>query len=746
MKENNHNVKKNIKGRSQLKWTLFLLTFLIVILQFYSLLYKLPFDASMSNKKMGFFNLFLYNLTQSFSLWIPLIEFIVAQIILQIALTLLVYFCTIKTSTLFKSCKNVFSVGLILWFSAQMCILVWNIFLYPYSYYSLSLQPIIATVIGNITFVMLLIVTTIISLTAIVLAMICTAKQRPKIFFSIFIIFLLAFSGVFSVKHMQIPQKNMTANPNVILIMTDSLRPDYVNLKIHNHYVLPHLQSLLKDSIFFPNSFTTLGRSTPGLVTMLTGKYPKNNGARFNLIENQELKLNDSLTNILKKQGYKTLLFTDSLQFINVSPEYGFDKIFGPRRGIYDFIFTFINDLPISNLLMNTPVGEWLFPYNYANRISYHTYTPNAFVSFFNRHLQFLKIDKPTFMVIDLTLPHWPYVWAKQPLLPALPYRYLDSLKALDKQLGMILPILQQKNMLDKAILIVASDHGDSFGVPGERYIREQKYIGPKERLNYITKYPYSVQTKESANKLIGLDTSTGHGTDLLSASQLNTTLAFRLYGNQYQPKTVPARVALIDIAPTILDLLNLPIADKDGISLKQLMLNPYNTNSFARRPIFLESEIEIPTIDVTVKNQSRSAINHLIDQYADLYYVNLDTQTLVLKSEAVKKLLKDKQRGVMKENWLLVHFPGTNNTQSEIINDTKQELDQCYYAYAIENKTAEKKYVCYLARPSSPYYVLINLNNYQWQILFDKEAQQNPVFKNLLQELKQFYGNEMLR
>lgn len=746
MKENTITKKKS-NGRSYLKWSFFVLTFLITIVQLYSLIYKLPFDASMSNKKMGFFNLYLYNLTQSFSLWIPLVEFIVAQILLQVLFVSLIYFCTVQSCKLLRQQQHVLMFGIILWTAAQFSLLLGNLFLFPYSYYGLLLQPMMTSIFGYYLLISLFILAISVCVIAIILTIIASLKMHPRLGGTVLLIALGLLLLSTLLNEMHIPQKSNSKYPNVVLIMTDSVRPDYLNSKINNKYQLPHLHRLLHNSVFFPNAFTTLGRSTPGLVTMLTGRYPKNNGARFNLIENDQLKLSDSLPQVLKHYGYETLLFADSLQFINVDTAYGFDKVFSPEHGIYDFIFTFANDLPLSNLLMNTPVGQWLFPYNFANRVAYHTYTPDAFTCFFKHHLHFLKLNKPVFIVIDLTLPHWPYVWARQPNLPSIPDRYLDSLKALDGQLGELIKNLQQKNILQNAILVVASDHGDSFGVPGERYIQEGNYIGPKDRLSYITKYPYSIKSPRSSNAaVIGLDTSSGHGTDLLSASQLNTTLAFQFFGQQLPPRMINTRVALIDIAPTLLDFLNLPLLpNSDGLSLKPLMLNSQFDKNFMIRPLFLESEIDIPTIDVTQRNQSRSVIHHLIDQYADLYYIDLDNLQLVLKPQAVKKLLKEKQRAIMKDGWFLVHFPGTSHTQSQLINDSQQELAQCYYAFPIQNEKPGKKYICYLPQPTQPYYVLINLQSYQWQILFEKEAQQNPVFNKLLMDLKKFYGDELL-
>jgi hypothetical protein len=226
--------------------------------------------------------------------------------------------------------------------------------------------------------------------------------------------------------------------------------------------------------------------------------------------------------------------------------------------------------------------------------------------------------------------------------------------------------------------------------------------------------------------------------------TQLRTTLAFRFYGFPYQPKIISERVALTDIAPTIVDLLNLPpLNNIDGLSLKPLFMGDQETSQFIKRPLFLESEIEIPLIDLTKNGQS--TVQRLVDQYANLYTVDLETFNLVLKPDAVKRLLSEKQRGIIQDDWLLVHFPGKNNKQSLIIESDSPDLNKCYYYSTTKDITPSEKtkYICYTAMPTEPYYVLVNFKTNEWRIFFENEKNTHPIFSQLLNELKNFYRNE---
>jgi predicted AlkP superfamily pyrophosphatase or phosphodiesterase len=156
-------------------------------------------------------------------------------------------------------------------------------------------------------YLFLLIISSLVIIFAMITAFLNFFKKK-KIYSAVFISLLfIFFASLFLPLQLHSGKTvNQSNKPNVILILTDSLRPDfYDNKKTNNDY--PNLSNVLKKSFYFTNAFTTLGRSTPGLVTILTGKYPKNSGARFNLINNKNINFDNSLNEILKKEGYKTI-------------------------------------------------------------------------------------------------------------------------------------------------------------------------------------------------------------------------------------------------------------------------------------------------------------------------------------------------------------------------------------------------------------------------------------------------------
>src|SRR5204863_1260045 len=130
----------------------------------------------------------------------------------------------------------------------------------------------------------------------------------------------------------------------------------------------PHMDEFLNQATVFSESLTPLARTFPSWVSILTGAYPKNSNVRYNLSDQITFDLKQTLPSILRDHGYKTIYAIDETRFSNINESYGFDQIVAPPTGFNDFLIGTINDFPLSNLLVNTILGKYLFPYSYANR------------------------------------------------------------------------------------------------------------------------------------------------------------------------------------------------------------------------------------------------------------------------------------------------------------------------------------------------------------------------------------------
>ncbi len=209
-------------------------------------------------------------------------------------------------------------------------------------------------------------------------------------------------------------QKSPAKKPNILLIMADDMGYSDVNCYGSN-IATPNIDNLAKTGIRFTN-FYNAARCCPTRASLLTGLYPHEAGMGSmvsSISSNREPGpyqgyLNDSCLTIaeaLKFAGYKT--YMSGKWHVGEKPEYwprkrGFDRYFGLISGASSY-FEIIKDQPrVRQMALDDSL--WFPPRNgfyMTDAISDHA------VSFLNEHYQ-KDSDKPFFLYLAFTAPHWP--------------------------------------------------------------------------------------------------------------------------------------------------------------------------------------------------------------------------------------------------------------------------------------------------------------------------------------------------
>ncbi|RMX17965.1 sulfatase [Legionella jordanis] len=442
---------------------------------------------------------------------------------------------------------------------------------------------------------------------------------------------------------------------NVIFIGVDSLSAQYINPNL-----TPNIYKFAKDSTAFRETITPLARTFPAWTSILTGDYPLHHGARYNLMPSDEVNKNGSLAWVLKNKGYETIYVTDDRQFSKISYDFGFDHILGPKAGVNDFLLGTFYDFPLSNLLINFKISHWLFPYNHLNRASYFSYYPTSLHNALLDAIKTRTTQAPLFLAVHFTLPHWPYVWASSS--PAgitndfsfyeREDLYLKAIHEADTQVGRTLDSLEKEGYLNNSLLLILSDHGEAIYRKGSRAIDRKKYQGndPEHLADYFRRKTTTT-----------LETSVGHGSDLLSPSQFHSLLYFKIFKNSQllnRKQVIDERASLIDIAPTILSFLNIRSSKSfDGISLLHAILNGKTLPS---RAIFMESGA-LPNYLVSEKN---------LTQLAKLMYqVNPKNNWLEIRKDRIPLFDAMKLYAILEGDWLLALYPDDYQYISILLN-----------------------------------------------------------------------------
>jgi arylsulfatase A-like enzyme len=516
-----------------------------------------------------------------------------------------------------------------------------------------------------------------------------------------------------------------SAKPNIIIIGIDAMRPDFVGYYNKGVTITPHIDAFLQSGIPFSDAYTALPRTFPSWTSILTGSYPIHTGARGNNTDLSEIAVDATLPKSLQKAGYETIYSTDDTRFNNTNASFGFDHVVTPPMGLNDFLIGTVNDFPLSNLIITTPLGRLLFPYNYANHGTPITYDPKNFTHLLNEALQ-QREQKPLFMAVHFTVTHWPFYWFNDKLAGECNEicRYQAGIGAADKQMAKFFEILQANKLLDHAIVILLSDHGMSMGLPGDRVTSVDHYQGDKAHAKKLTVMKYSSAPAFSMDfkHNYGIDTSYGYGGDILSLTQSHAVLAFKGYGVDIgKAHSVSERILLMDIAPTILDLLQLPpLAHSDGISLKPLLLSSTDKlDTKNQRPLFFETSFTIEEIE-----KEGISVDKVLAKTVQLYRMDPKTGLIFIKKDAEQSMDKNKQEAIMQGDWLLAQYPESIRTE---LSHNTNSVDSSYQIHA-----------------EPPYMVLVNLKTGQWTMELDNAFAKTAPLKSLKDQLYTFYGSEI--
>lgn len=507
-----------------------------------------------------------------------------------------------------------------------------------------------------------------------------------------------------------------TQQPNIILVSIEALRPDFINSPYRHSIAMPFLASQLKQSINFTDAYTPIAQSFPSWMSLLTAKTPLHNGSRSLYTNYQQIDLSESLTKSLKQANYQTFYMVDGQRFGDITESIGFDHVIGPPYGAAELLIGSISDFPLSNLIVTTRLGKWLFPYSYGNRSIIATYHPRNFNELIADGLQH-RNDKPIFIGVHFGLSHWPFRWGNDRLNDSLsmPAKYTASLHTADRQIQSFFNTLEKEQLLQNAIIIFISDHGIGLGMPGDKLTSEENYQGGQISSLPFSKQPYSIAVK---NKLSGIDTSYGYSTDILSLNQYHILMAIKGAGLPTK-QSVNDRVSLMDITPTLLSILQLPAyANADGQSLTPL----FNKlpEKHINRNFFLENGFTTPEIAAV-----NISINKVLQSSVQSVQFEPTTGLLYINSEAQKTLLKNKQRAILDGDWLLARYPDFYRQQKDANNmqANSQSIDKIHVP---------------------PTYILMNIKNRKWTTdLKSAFAALAPV-KQMQDKFKAYNANEI--
>ena len=508
--------------------------------------------------------------------------------------------------------------------------------------------------------------------------------------------------------------------PHVILLGIDSLRLDELRRFGGKSGNTVHLDQFLDKTQVFRDVSTPMARTFGSWVAILTGRSPVVTGARNNLTPRDVVAANPTIADVLRGAGYRTVYSTDEVRFANIDESYGFDEVITPPIGASDFIIGTYNELPLPSVVMNTRLGQYLFPYSYGNRGAAHVFEPKTYLARLDRELNF---DEPTMLVVHLTAAHWPYYVADTPFGVAAQKEhpndrpmYRVGLRTADSMFERVISILRRKGALDNAIVVVLSDHGEAMLLPNDAILKHGAFVNGLGA-------PLKV-----------LDV--GHGQSVLSPTQYKVLLGFRYFGKDAViasgARDIQFGATVEDIAPTLLDLLGIrgnPLASS-GQSLASFLRSAGSpaVPSGPERIRFTETDLSVlPNVDGGIDEAATARVN------SKFFGIDPETARMYIRHKMLPLARAYKERAAFTSRQLLAALPAGPDAHQYVYFDLESGHGQLLLDWPgpeLEDgqrlwDALHSRFAGELRRP-----VRVSMSDwpiieYQWQTYFTRQIRQ---------------------
>jgi arylsulfatase len=339
---------------------------------------------------------------------------------------------------------------------------------------------------------------------------------------------------------------------NVVFLLVDTLRADHLSAYGYERATSPVLEELAASSYLFEKNVSQAGCTFPSVNSILTSRSPYlflfQPGRDWSIPEETP-----SMAEILGEHGYSTFAVSAST-VVRKTPSVH-NKVGGYDRGFEVFDEQCLDDdadcVNAKALEILDGLEEPFFGYLHYME-PHQPYQPPA--SFERRFSNGYKIGKPFIQrgevgpIERMLYKDGPDLDLKPRDLRHLIALYDDEIAYFDQQLGVLLAQLKRRGLMERTLLVIASDHGEAFFEHGDIH----------------------------------------HCRDLVYDTLVHTPLLLRVPsgsdGRRAGGRRFDALVQNLDILPTVLDLL--AIDDRpyglEGHSLRRVIEQGGRVNRYA--------------------------------------------------------------------------------------------------------------------------------------------------------------------
>lgn len=349
--------------------------------------------------------------------------------------------------------------------------------------------------------------------------------------------------------------------PSLILITLDTVRADHLSCYGYDRSTTPNIDAFAEDCIFYSHAVSTSPWTLPAHASLFTGMLPSEHGAHAHEASEQGITtettdrvfnlsparpLPDSATTlaeVLADNGYNCGAIVANCAYLwsVFQLDQGF-HYYDESRG------TYIAHEPLIDLRGLPLVGK---------RLEYRFLWYRDAGDVTDRCIKWLEknAEHPFFLFVNYMDAHWPYepppdfrglfldesskltltpelldgVFKDEVLLPpevraSLVGRYDEELAYLDTEIGRLFSWLREKGIYDNTLIVITSDHGESFGE--HAYLFHKNCLYEQEIwVPLLFKYPQSSERNRVISSTISLAEIPNEALQILSLPRLKDFL-----------------------------------------------------------------------------------------------------------------------------------------------------------------------------------------------------------------------------
>lgn len=332
---------------------------------------------------------------------------------------------------------------------------------------------------------------------------------------------------------------------NVILLSIDTLRRDHLPFYGYERNTAPNLQRLSDEGVTFHNAVSAHTNTAPSHATMLTGLYAETHG----ILTNGGSLRDDvpTLPEILRKHGYQAAAFVSA---------YTLGKHTNLQRGFSPYNIKLEKRRRRPARKTYTAARSWIEKRARAGQpffLFLHFFDPHNPYDPPGKFAKMFRNDHERFAGVFPSRDRRKFRKSGSPeLFQDLIARYDGEIAYTDSEVGRLLEQLESLDIADNTLLIFVSDHGET--------LLERKWIFD-------------------------------HGCRVYD-EQIMVPMVIRFSDNSHAGKRIEAQVSLVDLMPTILDALDIPLSGTlAGQSLLPLLERDDGIDE--NRPAFSNARLE---------------------------------------------------------------------------------------------------------------------------------------------------------